>query len=401
MAQSPAEPPTSEGLREPTPLASPSRRSLKVLQLSSGNIFGGVESLQLTLAECRQLCPDLDQSFALTFDSEFAARLRRSGAKVHLLPQVRLRHLPSIHQSRHELRSLFNEFQFDVVISHSTWIQTIFGDLVHHGGAQFFFWMHNPFDGHWLQRLASFHPPDFAICNSQFTQSTLDRCYPRVPSAVMHLPVQARTPARTRETVRRELGLAPDEVAILCAARIERWKGQHNLIRAARRISTSLPWRIFIAGAPNRPSDLHYFEALKSEAASSPASNRIQFLGFRADIPDLLAACDIYCQANEQPEPFGIAFVEALQAGVPVVTYDMGGPREILDSSTGILVPPGDLDGIAAALNRLSEDRALRLQLGTAGPARANALCDPARQMQILTDTVRSVVGRPIRVTAG
>lgn len=354
--------------------------------------MGGVESMLLTLAEFRDLCPELDPSFALTFDSDCAARLRRTGARVHLLPQVRLRHLPSVYQSRRELRSLLSNRRFDAVISHSSWIQALFSDVVRDGGIPLVFWMHNEFDGHWLQRLASFHPPDFAICNSRFTRSTLDRCYPRVSSTVLHYPISPRIPSCSREEVRTALNIKPDEVIILAAARLDPWKGHHNLIRAATKLPISLPWRLLIAGSPNSDNDPAYSDRLKHEAANSAIADRIHFLGFRSDIPDLMSACDIHCQPNESPEPFGIVFIEALQAGVSVVTYAMGGPREILDHSTGILVPPGDIDGIAAALTRLIENPGLRAQLGSAGPARANALCDPAHQMQKFAGILQSVV---------
>ena len=373
--------------------------SLRVLHLHSGNIMGGVESMLLTLAECANLCPDLKQSFATTFDDVFAARLRAAGATVLLLPQVKLRHLPSIYQSRHELLALLKQSHFDVVISHSPWVQAIFGDVVRDCGIPLVFWMHNEFDGHWLQRLASFHPPDFAICNSKFTRSTLERCYSRVRSTVLHYPIRVRFLSKTREAMREELGISSDDVVILSAARMESWKGHHNLIRAAGRILTTEPWRILIAGAPNSPADSAYFESLQREASTSSAADRIRFLGFRSDVPELMSASDIHCQPNEKPEPFGIVFIEALQAGVPVVTYAMGGPREILDDSTGILVPPGDPNGLAAALNRLIENRALRMEKGHAGPARAAALCDPAQQMQRLTETLRSVVERGQAVT--
>jgi glycosyltransferase involved in cell wall biosynthesis len=370
----------------------PHSRPLRVLHLNSGNIMGGVESMLLTLAEYAHLCPELKQSFALTFDDVFAARLRTSGATVHLLPQVRLRQLPSIYQSRRELRALLQASAFDVVVSHSPWIQAIFGDVVRGCGIPLVFWMHNEFNGHWLQRLASFHPPDFTICNSVFTRSTLERIYPRVRSTVLHYPVRALAPSKTREDIRIQLGIEPDEVVILSAARMEAWKGHHNLVRAAAKISTSIPWRVLIAGAANSPANSRYLESLQREAAQSPAADRIQFVGFRSDVPDLMSACDIHCQPNEKPEPFGIVFVEALQAGVPVVTYAMGGPREILDSSTGILVGPGDSNSIADALTTLIENRALRVELGSAGPARAATLCDPAQQMRRLTQTLRTVV---------
>ncbi len=360
--------------------------------------MGGVESMLLTLAECRQHCPALDQSFALTFDSDFAARLRGTGSKVHLLPQVRLRHLPSVYQSRRELCSLLKEFRFDTVISHSPWIQAIFGDLIRDCGIPLVFWMHNEFNGHWLQRLASFHPPDFAICNSQFTRSTLERCYSRVPSTVLHYPVRPQVTPHNRNKLRADLGIKPEEVVLLTAARMDPWKGHHNLVRAAAKLSPSFPWRVLIAGAPNDPRNSQYFDQLKRKASALATADRIHFLGFRSDVPALMSACDIHCQPNDAPEPFGIVFVEALQAGVPVVTYAMGGPREILDESTGILVPPGDIDSIAAALNRLIENRAMRVRLGSAGPQRALSLCDPARQMKKLSETLQSVVNAASRV---
>jgi glycosyltransferase involved in cell wall biosynthesis len=101
-------------------------------------------------------------------------------------------------------------------------------------------------------------------------------------------------------------------------------------------------------------------------------------------VPRLLAAADIHCQPNTGPEPFGITFVEALQAGLPVVTTAQGGALEILDDSCGILTPPGDAESLATSLRELIERPDLRSQLGRAGPARASALCDPSRQMSRL-----------------
>ena len=357
-------------------------------------MMGGIESMLITLAEYAQLCPDLRQTFALTFDASFAAQLRKKEAIVHLLPQVRLRHLPSIYQSRRQLRMLLEQFQFDAVVSHSTWIQLLFGDVVRDYGVPLVFWMHGAFDGHWMQKLASFHPPDFAICNSEYTRSTLDRCYPRLPSAILHYPVSTPKSLASRDGTRSALGIKPEEVVILLAARMEPWKGHLNLLRAASRIRKSEPWRILIVGAPNTAAESAYCQFLKREAVASGVPERIEFLGFRSDVPALMAASDIHCQPNEKPEPFGIVFVEALQGGVPVVTYAMGGPREILDVSTGILVSPGSIDGLADALSRLIGDRSLRTRLGSAGPARAEVLCDPVRQVRMLTKILDVVVKR-------
>ena len=82
-------------------------------------------------------------------------------------------------------------------------------------------------------------------------------------------------------------------------------------------------------------------------------------------------SADIHCQPNTGPEPFGIAFVEALYAGLPVVTTRLGGALEIVNETCGVLVPPGDAGALAAALRRLIADPAERSRLGRAGPARA------------------------------
>jgi glycosyltransferase involved in cell wall biosynthesis len=98
-------------------------------------------------------------------------------------------------------------------------------------------------------------------------------------------------------------------------------------------------------------------------------------------VPRLLAAADIHCQPNTGPEPFGIAFVEALYAGVPVVTTALGGALEIVSDSCGVLVPPDDPGELAAALAGLIREPHRRCRLGAGGPARAAALCDPAVQL--------------------
>jgi glycosyltransferase involved in cell wall biosynthesis len=82
-----------------------------------------------------------------------------------------------------------------------------------------------------------------------------------------------------------------------------------------------------------------------------------------------------------EPEPFGIAFVEALHAGLPVVTVDFGGASEIVTPACGLLLPPPDRGSLAAALQRLIDDPLLRARMREAGQARARALCDPQTQI--------------------
>ena len=90
------------------------------------------------------------------------------------------------------------------------------------------------------------------------------------------------------------------------------------------------------------------FGALKTRAVSLGIADRVRFVGQRADVPQLMAAADIFCQPTRAPEPFGLVFVEALSQSLPVVTFAMGGPAEIVDETCGVLLPPGRTDELAS-----------------------------------------------------
>jgi glycosyltransferase involved in cell wall biosynthesis len=125
----------------------------------------------------------------------------------------------------------------------------------------------------------------------------------------------------------------------------------------------------------------------------------VRFLGERSDVGNLLAGADIFCQPNAQPEPFGVAIIEALYAGVPVVATDMGGPSEIIRGhGCGILVPPRRPDELASALRSLIENPDRRRAMGNAGPARARALCEPGARLRHLHDVLSPLIsGRHAR----
>jgi glycosyltransferase involved in cell wall biosynthesis len=107
-----------------------------------------------------------------------------------------------------------------------------------------------------------------------------------------------------------------------------------------------------------------------------------------------MAAADVLCQPNLSPDAFGIAFVEGMYAGLPVVTSALGGALEAVDPATGILVAPGRVDALAEALRELAGSSGRRAELGAAGPARARALCDPHRQAERMRQVLATVAGK-------
>jgi glycosyltransferase involved in cell wall biosynthesis len=113
-------------------------------------------------------------------------------------------------------------------------------------------------------------------------------------------------------------------------------------------------------------------------------------------VPQLLAGADVFCQPNRAPESFGITFVEALWAGLPVITTSIGGGAEIIDDSCGLLVEPGNTTQLARSLRSLIESPELRARLACAGPQRARELCDPAAQMKQMSEFLQCATARTV-----
>jgi glycosyltransferase involved in cell wall biosynthesis len=110
-----------------------------------------------------------------------------------------------------------------------------------------------------------------------------------------------------------------------------------------------------------------------------------------------MRAADIFCQPNAGPEPFGIVFIEALAAGLPVVATKMGGAVEIVVPSCGLLVEANGAS-VAEALDELIRDERKRREFSMAGTVRAHELCAPAARVRDLAAVLGALVEGP---TAG
>jgi len=363
---------------------------MNVLHIGAGNLFGGVETLFVTLARHRRLCREMTPHFALCFDGRVSSELRLTGVPVYILGDVRVRRPWTVWRARRILAKLFKDQRFDVVVCHSVWPQALFGPVVHAAGLPLVFWLHDAAGGsHWLERWAAWTRPDGVVCNSRFTAGRLPNLYPGILPRVVYCPVgtaQEKLSAAERQAVRAAMQTPQDAVVIIQVSRLESWKGHRLHLEALGRLIDLPGWVCWQVGGVQRPHERRYLEELKFMAARLGISERVRFLGHCAEVHRLLAAADIHCQPNTGPEPFGITFIEGLLAELPVVTTAIGGALEILDSSCGFLVPPEDPAALAVSLRQLIVDAALRSRLGAAGPARARLLCDPREQITSLHD---------------
>jgi glycosyltransferase involved in cell wall biosynthesis len=376
-----------------TPAAA-SGRTLRVLHISSGNLYGGVETALVALARFRHLCPAMEPEFALCFENRLSRELLESGARVHQLGEVRTRKPWTVWSARANLRALLARQHFDIVMCHMAWPMAMFGSTARRSGLPLAFWAHDAANGtHWLERWAARVSPDIVIGNSRFTESTLPLLFPHAPCKIVFYPVepsQPSDPQSCRAEIRRALGVNDDTVAIIQVSRMEAWKGHHLHLDALAKLKDNPRWTCWMVGGAQRPEEQQYVREIQEKAVRLGIGDRVRFLGQRSDVPSLLAAADIFSQPNLGAEPFGIVFIEALAARLPVVTTAMGGPKEIVDESCGIVAPPKDADGIAAALRRLIDSADLRLRLGQHGPERARDLCDPSGR---IPDLYRALLG--------
>ncbi|MCI0340383.1 MAG: glycosyltransferase [Planctomycetales bacterium] len=188
--------------------------------------------------------------------------------------------------------------------------------------------------------------------------------YRIVPNAVAPA-FFAADPQRDRESARRRLGLPDGVPAIGTVGRLVPEKGHDVLLDAFARLPDSRgAWLVIVGGGPSEAD-------LRARAAAIPAAPRIRFAGLRDDVPSLLPALDLFVLSSRY-ESQGIAVLEALAAGVPVLATRVGGvPGIVRDGENGSLVEPGDPAALADRISWLldhrgeAESRARRGREGT------------------------------------
>lgn len=208
-----------------------------------------------------------------------------------------------------------------------------------------------------------------------------------VPSAVDPEALHRRL---DRRETRRRLGLGDDADCLLAAASLHERKGLDVLLEALARLARrERRPTLWIAGeGPQRT-------ALERLAAARGLARQVRLLGARDDVPELLVACDVFV-APSRREGLGIAALEAMALGRPLVASRVGGLAEsVLDEATGLLVPPGDADALASALERLLDDRALAERLGAAGPQRVRERYGPEAMVDGYERTYAEILASP------
>ena len=242
---------------------------------------------------------------------------------------------------------------------------------------------------HWMSRPVKFamRNADALIGVSQHvTRST---AVFGIPAARSHTVLNAIEPDKWNPAVdpgpvRTELGIPVGAPMVVCVARLFHWKGQAELIRALALVGREFPeTRLVIVGAEDKMSGAsrpHFMLELKALVEELKLEDRVIFTGKRADVPQLMAAADVFAMASFE-EPFGLVFAEAMAMKRPVVGLNNGGTPEVVDhGKTGLLAPPGDVKALAEHLATLIRDPELRARMGEEGRRQVEARFSAERQ---------------------
>jgi glycosyltransferase involved in cell wall biosynthesis len=199
---------------------------------------------------------------------------------------------------------------------------------------------------------------------------------PRVPDAV---------------TARAELGLPGDGLLVGFLGGMAVHKGADDLVTAAEHALDRAPDLRFVLATYGPEAEV---EELRARVATSAQAGRFQLISPVEDVFRLLSAVDMVAFSSVWPDSLPRVIMEAMAAGRPVVAYRTGGVAEmVVDGETGLLVEPGDTDGLADGLVRLAQSDHFRGVLGAAGAERARVEFSVERHVDAMEGVLSEASG--------
>ncbi|MGY6269012.1 glycosyltransferase [Achromobacter denitrificans] len=347
----------------PSPAEKPSRQTgpearLRILHTEAATSFGGQEfCIYKEMIAMRERGHHLEA--VCQPGAELGERLRAAGFTVHLLPMDGPRNFL---RGVAFVRRLLRRGRFDVVNTHSrrdTVLAAFAARLARTPLIVRTRHLAKPINSlyayTWLAHRV-------IAVSAYVRRQLLERGARPAAIATIHSPV-VLPEVREEVCVRRELGLPGDALVVGCVAVMRAEKGHSDLIDAFHRISAAFPQAHLVLVGDGMP----LFERLQAQVAGLGLEQRVHFAGRRQDIGDVMKAFDVFALPTHR-EALGTVFIEAAAMGLPVIGTDVGGVPETMQADvTGLLVPPKDPAALAAALERLLADPALRRRMGDAG----------------------------------
>lgn len=206
-----------------------------------------------------------------------------------------------------------------------------------------------------------------------------------IPNGVDLARFSPRSPS---SDLRGALGVPPRARVVVSVGRFVPFKGYAHLIEAAalvQKVTPGVHWVLV--------GDGELRDELRTQARRLGLESQVHFAGWREDIADVLALCDLFAFPSES-EGFGRVLIEAMAMAKPVATTDVGGiPEIVADGQTGLLVPPAAPGPLADAVRALLDDPERAARLGVAGRRRAESTFSLAGHVRAVEAVYRQVLG--------
>lgn len=180
-------------------------------------------------------------------------------------------------------------------------------------------------------------------------------------------------PRNRSEEVRKSLGALPGVPLIGIASRLDPQKGQDTALQAMALLKRkNVPLQMVIVGE-NTLNEMNYLNVLKKMAAELGIEDRVHFTGYRADMEKIMASLDALVMPSHC-ETFGRVLIEAMASKTPVIATNAGGVPNIIDAGRdGLLVTPQNAEELAAAMEQIAMNPALRRAMAESGYFKARS----------------------------
>ena len=361
--------------------------------------LGGAERVTMDLVALHDRAA-VEPALIFLAPGPLVEQARALGIEAEVLVAPRLRHVLAARACRRALAARFKAMRADLVHGIMAWGHAFAGPAARRAGIPEVWFQHMvPVRGQGLDLLAALTPTSCVLVNSAFTAAGERRVTPWPRQLEIVRPgvrISSEPLDERRRRGRAALGLGDADFAVGIVARLQRWKGQHVVIQAFATLAHARSRsRLFVIGGPLFGLEPDYPEELQRLAGTLGIADRVVLTGHRDDVPDCLAAMDIAVHASLRPEPFGLALVEAMEAGTPLVAADAGAVREVVTAGlNGLLVPPGDPEILATALLALQHDPGRRSRMAAEGLVTVREHFDAAQVARRVEAIYEAVLAR-------
>jgi glycosyltransferase involved in cell wall biosynthesis len=311
----------------------------------------------------------VDPAVVFLADGPFASEVCALGIETIVIPAGRLRDVRRAAHSVQRVRRVI-ESGCEAILNWTAKSHVYGGFAATLAGmsGQTIWWQHGIPDGHWLDRVATAIPARAIGCSSHSSARAQSRLRPQRPTFVVHPGIDVPR-IRTHRNPRHEQCRQQRVIGIV--GRLQPSKGQGRFVEAVAELRRrGHDVRGLVVGGNSHNLSPGYASTLRELAAKSGAASFVTFTGHVEEPAELMQTMDVLVNAS-QTEGFGIALLEAMALGVPVIASADGGPAEIIEPDrSGLLVESPSLPSLVDGLERLLGDSHFRRQVGEGGRAR-------------------------------